>query len=70
MPILQRNVNRLDTALHDLWELERKRGTLQRLQQKEMLTLQQQYEWYLLTEQRLEGLSKSAVDYKSRIPKA
>src|SRR6266542_1810378 len=61
MPLLQRQVKRLDTALHELWDLRRKRGTLQRLEQGELLALQQQYEWYLLTEQKLDALSQAAV---------
>ena len=37
MPFLQREVKRLDTTLRELWELQRKRGTLQRLERGEML---------------------------------
>jgi len=70
MPILQRQVKRLDTGLRDLWELRRKRASLRRLEQGEMLALQQQYEWYLLTEQRLDNLAKSATDRYTAIPQA
>lgn len=70
MPILQRQVKRLDAALHELWELRRKRASLRRLEQGEMLALQEQYEWYLLTEQRLDNLAKLATDRHSAIPQA
>jgi energy-coupling factor transporter ATP-binding protein EcfA2 len=62
MPILQRESKRLNGALRDLWGLQEKRQTLQRLEQGAMLALQQQYEWYLSTEQKLEGLSKAAIN--------
>src|SRR5207244_31483 len=70
MPLLQREVKRLDGSLRDVWELRRKRATLQRLEQGEMLALQQRYEWYLLTEQKLNGLSRSATERREAMPGA
>jgi DNA repair ATPase RecN len=60
LPLLQRQVKRLDSALREAWELRRKRATLKRLEQGDLLALQEQYEWYLLTEQKLDALRVAA----------
>lgn len=54
----------MGVTLKDFWDLQKKRSALARLEQAELLSLQQQYEWYLLTEQKLHGLKDSAVRRK------
>jgi hypothetical protein len=66
--LLQRHTKKLDGMLKDLWELRRKRSTLQRLEQGDLLTLQQQYEWYLLTEQQLIALKNNSSQRSVAVP--
>jgi DNA repair ATPase RecN len=62
LPLLQRQVRRLGDSLKDLWELKRKRSTLARLEAGELSGLQNQYEWFLATEQRLASIIKGAIE--------
>ena len=68
LPLLQRQVRRLGASLKDLWELQRKRSTLTRLEEGELLRLQNQYEWFLQTEQRLEAIQSGAVSRGGQLP--
>ena len=68
LPVLQRQVKNLDAALKDLWDLQRKRSALKRLEQKDLLALQEQYEWYLLTEQRLAALRSAITQRSPQVP--
>lgn len=61
LPLLQRQVRRLGVSLKELWELQRKRSTLTRLEEGELLRLQNQYEWFLQTEQRLGAIQSGAA---------
>ena len=70
LPVLQRQIKRLDAALRELWDLQRKRASLVRLEQGDLLILQQQYEWFLLTEQKLDGLRGTAERRHGAIPEA
>ena len=56
LPLLQRQVRRLDKTLRDLWELRRKRSTLSRLTKDRLSKLQDEYDWYLKAEERLEAI--------------
>lgn len=56
LPTLQRKIKRLDESLHDLWSLQKKRRTLQRLEQGALLDLQTRYERHLACEQELRTL--------------
>lgn len=47
LPILQRVARNLDNSLKALWELQRKREALRRLDEGDLLRLQRRYEWYL-----------------------
>jgi len=67
LPLLQRHVRRLDTSLKQLWELQRKRSTLQRLAEGDLSRLQQQYEWFLLTEQRISAIAEAADRRRAEI---
>jgi DNA repair ATPase RecN len=68
LPLLQRQIKKLEGSLRDMWELQRKRKTLQRLEQDELVSLQQQYEWFLSTEQKLVGLAAALKDRSPRLP--
>ena len=68
LPLLQRQIKKLEASLKEMWELQRKRKTLQRLEQGELLSLQQQYEWFLSTEQRLAGLESLTKERSARVP--
>jgi hypothetical protein len=70
LPMLQRQVKRLDGTLRELWDLQQKRSTLSRLEQADLLALQEQYEWFLLTEQKLASLIESAGKRTAAIPEA
>lgn len=70
LPLLQRQVKKLDGSLRELWDLQRMRSTLARLQQGDLLALQNQYEWFLLTEQKLAGLKEAATKRVTAIPEA
>jgi hypothetical protein len=58
LPLLQQRLKRLDEALRDLWELQRKRDTLTRLEKAELLDLQNRYEWFLRAEEKLVGYQR------------
>jgi hypothetical protein len=68
LPLLQRDAKRLDGSLHELWTLQRKRAALQRLEQSELMSLQQEYEWHLSAEQKLEGLRLSLTERTTQFP--
>lgn len=68
VPLLQRQIKKLDAGLKELWELQRKRATLARLEKGELLALQNQYEWFLQTEQRLQSLRTDVSVQQTRIP--
>lgn len=61
LPLLQRQVRRIGISLKELWELQKKRSTLERLDEGALLHLQNQYEWFLQTEQRLGAIKGSAT---------
>lgn len=56
LPTLQRQIKHLDALLQELWDLRKKRNALARLEKGDLLDLQRQYEWFLQTEQKIEGL--------------
>jgi DNA repair ATPase RecN len=68
LPVLQRQVKRLDGALRELWDLQHKRATLARLEEGELLTLQRQYEWFLASEQTLQALDSDSRARAARLP--
>lgn len=68
LPLLQRDMKKLEASLKEMWELRRKRKTLQRLEQGDLLKLQQQYEWFLSTEQKLVGLEKMVSERSTQFP--
>lgn len=70
LPSLQRKVKKLETSLREMWQLQNKRATLVRLAQTELVSLQEQYEWFLSAEQRTVGLQNSVRDRSARIPEA
>jgi hypothetical protein len=67
LPFLQRAIRKLETSLKEMWLLHRKRSTLQRLEQGDLLTLQQKYEWFLGTEQKIAGLRNSVLERHAAI---
>ncbi len=67
LPLLQRQVRRLDTALQELWELRRKRSTLSRLARDQLSSLQDQYDWFLNAEQRLEAIVAAVTTRKNQL---
>jgi DNA repair ATPase RecN len=67
LPLLQRQVKRLDARLHDLWSLQKKRSALKRLEEGDMLDLQNQYVWFLETEQSLVGLHGDVEGRRSEV---
>lgn len=56
LPLLQRQARRLDGILKEYWELSRKRSTLTRLAEGQLSDLQDQYDWFLKAEERLEAI--------------
>lgn len=68
LPVLQRQVKKLDAALRDLRDLQDKRAALARLEEGELLTLQRHYEWFLATEQTLFALETSSRERAARVP--
>lgn len=67
LPLLQRQVRRLDKALKELWELRRKRSTLSRLAEGQLSQLQDQYDWFLMAEQRLEAVVGGATARRTQL---
>ncbi len=67
LPLLQRQVRRLDKALKELWELRRKRSTLARLAEGELSQLQDQYDWFLKAEERLEAIVAGATARQTQL---
>lgn len=61
LPTLQRRVKRLDESLHQLWSLQKKRNTLQKLEKGALLELQTQYERHLSCEQELKTLKQQVA---------
>lgn len=70
LPLLQRQVRRLLTGLRELWELRRKRLTLARLTEGKLSDLQDQYDWFLKAEERLNSIAAGAEDRKAQIADA
>lgn len=70
LPLLQRQVRRLDTALKELWELRRKRATLSRLGEAKLSQLQDEYDWFLKVEERLGAIAAGVTARKTQIPDA
>ncbi|MFW6116237.1 MAG: AAA family ATPase [bacterium] len=68
LPILQRVTKNLDNSLRELWELQSKREALHRLEEGDLLQLQRQYEWYLLTEQKLTSLKADVEKRRLNLP--
>lgn len=68
LPLLQRQVKRLDGILRELWDLQRKRATLARLEEGELLSLQRRYEWFLAGEQALQALGSDSDERAMRLP--
>lgn len=68
MPLLQREIKHLDAILREFWSLQVKRDTLQRLEQADLVSLQRQYEWFLLTEQKLVALQDAAAARRTGLP--
>ena len=72
LPILQQNLRRLDEALKGLWDLQRKRDTLKKLEKEELVHLQSEYEWYLAAEQKMSShktkLEKNRVSLSKVLP--
>ncbi|GJL65486.1 MAG: hypothetical protein NPIRA05_04570 [Nitrospirales bacterium] len=56
LPLLQRDAKRLGKVLSQFWELSRKRSTLTRLAKDQLSALQDQYDWFLKAEERLEAI--------------
>jgi DNA repair ATPase RecN len=67
LPVLQRQVKRLDGKLHLLWALQDKRAALQRLEKTELVGLQQEYEWHLAAEQKIEGLQRTITERSKQL---
>ena len=67
LPLLQRQVRRLSKALKELWELRRKRFTLTRLAEDRLSDLQDQYDWFLKAEERLEAITGSVELRRTQI---
>jgi hypothetical protein len=68
LPLFQRQVRRLDTALKELWDLRRKRSTLSRLVEGQEAQLQDQYDWFLKAEGRLEGIISAVSVRRTQLP--
>lgn len=68
LPILQRQIKRLDSGLKELWDLERKRSTLEKLEQRELVALQREYEWFVASEQTLQGLEEESTRRAGDLP--
>ena len=68
LPLLQRQVRRLDKSLSTLWELRRKRSTLTRLTERALSQLQDQYDWYLKAEERLQTIAAAATSRRAQLP--
>ncbi len=66
-PLIQRQVRRLDKELKELWELQRKRSTLKRLSEGQLSQLQNQYEWFLKAEARLDVITQSIASRRSQL---
>jgi DNA repair ATPase RecN len=68
LPILQRQIKRLDGTLKELWDLERKRSTLEKLEQGELVALQREYEWFVASEQTLDALESDSERRSDELP--
>jgi len=67
LPLLQRQVRRLDIALKELWELRRKRSTLTRLAKDKLSQLQDKYDWFLKAEERLDAIAGGVAARRTQI---
>ena len=70
LPLLQRQVRRLDSSLKQLWELQHKRSTLKRFEEGDLSILQRQYEWFLLTEQKVSAIGEDIRHRREEISEA
>jgi energy-coupling factor transporter ATP-binding protein EcfA2 len=66
-PLLQRQVRLLDKTLKELWELQRKRSTLTRLSEGKLSQLQNQYDWFLKAEERLDSITLSTSSRRTQL---
>ena len=67
MPLLQRQLRRLDVALRRIVELKRKRATLLRLTEDKLSQLQDQYDWFLKAEERLAAIEEGVANREAQI---
>ena len=67
LPLFQRQVRRLDKVLKNLWELRRKRSTLTRLTEEKLVILQEQYDWFLKVEERLEAIATGVETRRNQV---
>lgn len=67
LPLLQRQVRKLGRALGELWDLRHKRSTLSRLAEGELSQLQDQYDWFLKAEQRLDAIAITASARRTQL---
>jgi len=68
LPLLQRQVKGLDKVLKELWTLRNKRSTLTRLAEGQLSSLQEQYEWFLKTEERLDSIIEGLESRHTQVP--
>ncbi|MBA2117074.1 AAA family ATPase [Bremerella alba] len=69
LPTFQRKIKRLDESLKSLWGLQRKRRTLQKLEEGELLQLQNKYEQYLSIQEELKSLKTQLIRAGNRTKK-
>jgi recombinational DNA repair ATPase RecF len=69
LPLLQHKLKKLNDSLNDLWELQEKRQTLTKLEKEELLELQNRYEWFLNSEEKLRNYSKRVEQHKTKLDK-
>ena len=70
LPILQLRLKKLNDALELLWELQSKRQTLAKLEKEELLQLQNRYEWFLNSEEKLRSYRKRVEQHKITLGKS
>lgn len=70
LPILQLGLKKLNDTLKVLWELQSKRKTLAKLEKEELLELQNRYEWFLNSEEKLRSYIKRVEKHKTTVNKS